>query len=73
MSQTLQEMRNGDCQHIAMEAIHISATLRHTLSSTILDAGSGPKTLTSGWLSPVQAEQREMSATQWITLNFRHH
>lgn len=51
------------------EALHTSALLSHTLSRTFLDAGSGPKTLTSGWLSPVSAEQREMSATQRSTLN----
>lgn len=49
MAQTLWEMGNGDCQHFAMEILRISAMLFHTLSSTILDAGSGPKTLTSGW------------------------
>lgn len=49
MGQTLWGTGNGDCQHFAMEALLISTMLCHTLSSIILDAGSGPKTLTSGW------------------------
>lgn len=57
---------------LAIKALHISSMLRHTLSSTILNGGSGPKTLTSGWLSPGPAEQREMSATQRITLKSKH-
>lgn len=70
MSETLWRglgLGNGDCQHFAMEAQHFDTMLCHTLSSTILDAGNGPKTLTAGWKSPGPAEQREMSATQRVT------